>query len=245
MNTAYTTQPEDSTLLDFLENSQWIDWRDAAVLDTAMSISRKAQGVHELIKNCFEFVRDEIKHSWDHQCGPVTVRASDVLAHGTGFCFAKSHLLAALLRANTIPAALCYQRLGLAEGGFSLHGLNAVWLHSEWLKEGDNQLADASTAQPKERPFGQSQLTQSEFVAEEGGWYRLDARGNTDHHDEGGSVNAQFSPPSECLAFSAKLLGEIDSFTLNVKPLPLVLDRLQAAEDIHEFSANLPDAKIT
>ena len=42
----------------------------------------------------------------------------------------KSHLLAALLRANGIPAGFCYQRLSIDDIGppFSLHGFNAVWL---------------------------------------------------------------------------------------------------------------------
>jgi hypothetical protein len=39
--------------------------------------------------------------------------------------------LAALLRANEIPAGFCYQRLSIKEGGgppYSLHGMNAVYL---------------------------------------------------------------------------------------------------------------------
>ena len=81
-------------------------------------------------KQCFEFVRDEIKHSSDYQLNPVTCRASEVLAHGTGYCYAKSHLLCALLRANRIPAGLCYQRLAHThdETSFCLHGMNAVYL---------------------------------------------------------------------------------------------------------------------
>jgi len=79
-------------------------------------------------RRSFEFVRDQIKHSVDFNLDIVTVKASEVLRHGSGFCFAKSHLLAALLRANHIPAALCYQRFRVAEGKFGLHGLNAVWL---------------------------------------------------------------------------------------------------------------------
>jgi transglutaminase-like putative cysteine protease len=53
-----------------------------------------------------------------------------VLRDRTGFCYAKSHLLAALLRANGLRAGLVYQRLALDEHGdsFCLHGLNAVWL---------------------------------------------------------------------------------------------------------------------
>lgn len=79
---------------------------------------------------CFEFVRDEMKHSGDYELNPVTCRASEVLEHRAGFCYAKSHLLAALLRANDIPAGFCYQRL-IVEGDsplLCLHGLNAVFL---------------------------------------------------------------------------------------------------------------------
>ncbi|MEO0853800.1 MAG: transglutaminase-like domain-containing protein, partial [Cyanobacteria bacterium J06648_11] len=59
--------------------------------------------------------------------------ASEVLEHRTGYCYAKSHLLAALLRANGIPTGLCYQRLSVFDDGapYCLHGLNAVYL-PEW-----------------------------------------------------------------------------------------------------------------
>ncbi len=48
----------------------------------------------------------------------------------TGYCYAESHLLAALLRANTIPAGFCYQRLSINDDGapYGLHGFNAVYL---------------------------------------------------------------------------------------------------------------------
>jgi transglutaminase-like putative cysteine protease len=61
---------------------------------------------------------------------PLTCRASDVLEDKTGYCFAKSHLLAALLRANRIPTGFCYQRLSIDDKGapYSLHGFNAIYL---------------------------------------------------------------------------------------------------------------------
>ena len=61
---------------------------------------------------------------------PVTCQASDVLQHRTGYCFAKSHLLAALLRANLIPTGFCYQRLSIDDKGapYTLHGFNAIYL---------------------------------------------------------------------------------------------------------------------
>jgi transglutaminase-like putative cysteine protease len=75
-------------------------------------------------------VRDEIHHSADHHRNPVTCRASEVLAHRTGYCYAKSHLLCGLLRAHGIPAGLCYQRLSKdgTAAAYCLHGLNAVFL---------------------------------------------------------------------------------------------------------------------
>lgn len=53
-----------------------------------------------------------------------------MLKYRTGYCYAKSHLLAALLRANDLPAGLCYQRLSIDEQSapYCLHGVNAVYL---------------------------------------------------------------------------------------------------------------------
>jgi transglutaminase-like putative cysteine protease len=100
-----------------------------ACFGASPSVNRRLQHTGAVAKACFEFVRDRIKHSWDYRLNPVTCKASEVLQHGTGYCYAKSHLLAALLRANGIPAGLCYQRLTITdEPPFCLHGLNALYL---------------------------------------------------------------------------------------------------------------------
>lgn len=114
----------------YLQSSAYIDWQHPAVLAKARELAAGSSDQIEIARRCFEFVRDEIRHSWDYRLNPVTCKASEVLEHGTGFCYAKSHLLAALLRANAIPAGLCYQRLSLEGNGepYCLHGLNAVWL---------------------------------------------------------------------------------------------------------------------
>lgn len=61
---------------------------------------------------------------------PVTCSASEVLEQRRGICFAKTHQLAALLRANGIPTGLGYQGLSLGDSGppFALHGFNWVEL---------------------------------------------------------------------------------------------------------------------
>lgn len=115
---------------EFLEPGKHIDSDHPDVAKQAITLSNGSNDPIEIARACFAFVRDEIRHSWDFQLNPVTCVASDVLKHGTGYCYAKSHLLAALLRANQIPAGLCYQRLTIANDvpPFCLHGLNAVFL---------------------------------------------------------------------------------------------------------------------
>mgnify|MGYP003466487000 CR=1 FL=1 len=114
----------------YLEASEIIDRHHPAILEVAQKIASKHDTSEAIAKSCFEWVRDEIYHSSDYQMNPITCRASDVLQHKTGYCFAKSHLLAALLRSNNIPAGFCYQRLSIDDKGapYSLHGFNAVYL---------------------------------------------------------------------------------------------------------------------
>ncbi|MBD2465852.1 transglutaminase family protein [Oscillatoria sp. FACHB-1407] len=183
-----------------LQPSPIIDWQHPHILKLAQELSSKYSSSEAIAQACFEWVRDQIYHSVDYQMNPVTCRASDVLKYKTGYCYAKSHLLAALLRANGIPAGFCYQRLSIdGEGApYCLHGLNAVYL-------------------PKT------------------GWYRIDARGNRS------DINAQFTPPIEQLAYSARLPGEVDSQTIWTEPLPLVVSALQAHTQWDEMLGYLPD----
>lgn len=114
----------------FLNSTPIIDWRHPDVLSQAQLLSAGATDPLTIARRCFEWVRDNIHHSADFRRNPVTCSPSHVLAERTGYCYAKSHLLAALLRANQIPAGFCYQRLSIDDTGapYSLHGLNAIHL---------------------------------------------------------------------------------------------------------------------
>ena len=114
----------------YLRSTDIIDWRHPAIVALAGRMRAGDPDPVAIARRSFEYVRDEIKHSVDHGLSAVTCAASEVLEAGSGYCFAKSHLLAALLRANGLPAGLCYQRLAIDEEGsrFCLHGLNAVLL---------------------------------------------------------------------------------------------------------------------
>jgi transglutaminase-like putative cysteine protease len=114
----------------YLSAGKYIDFDAPEVASLARQLAKRANDEIDLVRACFEFVRDEIRHSSDFKLNPVTCKASDVLRHKTGYCYAKSHLLAALLRANGIPTGLCYQRLSMGGGDYCLHGLNAVYLQA-------------------------------------------------------------------------------------------------------------------
>ena len=142
---------------EFLRSTDVIDWQHPEVVARALALRGGLTSVEDIARRCFEWVRDEITHSVDAGASVVTCAASEVLREGTGYCYAKSHLLAAVLRANGIPAGLCYQRVSLdAEAGsFCLHGFNAVFLpEAGWYRvdaRGNRAGIDAQFVPPAER----------------------------------------------------------------------------------------------
>ena len=130
---------ESSNLEDYLIELDELNYSNPIIEEKVKELFNHEQTEIEKVKIAFEFVRDEISHSWDSQRTKVTCNASDVLKHKEGICYAKSNLLAALLRSQGIPTGFCYQRLMLfdtPEKGYSLHALNAVYLNSlnKWIR---------------------------------------------------------------------------------------------------------------
>ena len=123
---------------NYLQETKIIDYSSAEISSLAVGLSKNCKSDVEIAENCFLYVRDEISHTGDIQSRQTTCRASEVLKYKTGWCYAKSHLLAALLRANGIPTGFCYQRLHCNEykdESYCLHGLNAIYLEEfGWYK---------------------------------------------------------------------------------------------------------------
>ena len=123
---------------NFLQQTQIIDFKDPNIQKLSIELAKDCKNDIEIAKNCFLYVRDNINHSGDYKDDITTCKASDVLKYKTGWCYAKSHLLAALLRANNIPTGFCYQRLSCSEYKkdiYCLHGLNAIYLKNYgWYK---------------------------------------------------------------------------------------------------------------
>jgi transglutaminase-like putative cysteine protease len=123
----------DHRLSPFLAASAAIDRDHPAVQRLAVAVRQR----HDIdtIHLAYNTVRDRYPHSVDIDAAEVSVSASDVLRHGHGICFAKSHLLAAVLRACGIATGLSYQKLGDGERTY-LHALNTVWLRDQerWIR---------------------------------------------------------------------------------------------------------------
>jgi len=125
-----------------------------AVVSLARELRSGTATDEDFAARAYEWVRDEVRHSWDAQDRRVTLTASEVLDRRVGLCYAKSHLLAAVLRSQGVPAALCYQRLGDDDGGYALHGLVAVHLRGSWHRQdvrGNNDNVDAQFSLGAER----------------------------------------------------------------------------------------------
>ncbi|AIR96817.1 transglutaminase domain-containing protein [Streptomyces glaucescens] len=110
----------------YLADDEVIDHHHPVVRETAARLTEDVDDSYDYARAAFEFVRDAIPHSADTGDPRVTWRASDVIALRTGICYAKAHALAALLRAEDIPTALCYQRFQ------AVHGLVAVRFDGAW-----------------------------------------------------------------------------------------------------------------
>jgi len=131
--------PESDDMEEYLASDAVVDWQDAEVQQKALELTRSLEDEIDKARCLYEWVRDAIPHSADAGLEVVTCSASEVLTHGTGICFAKSHLLAALLRAVGIPAGFCYQVLRRdppLDNDPVLHGLNAIYLASldRWIR---------------------------------------------------------------------------------------------------------------
>ena len=124
---------------EYLKHDSVIDYDNKSIIEMADMLFKKADYELDFIRKAYEFVRDSIKHSADINEDEITCAASEVLKAGHGICFAKSHLLAALLRCKSVPTGFCYQKLILDDETAPVliyHGLNAVYIKDckKWIR---------------------------------------------------------------------------------------------------------------
>ncbi len=234
--------PETADLGRYLEDTITIDWQTPIVSECARARLVGLNTAEARVRSLFEFVRDEIGHVQDRplpdrrgaldpparaggepapacaeassDCDlPVTCRASEVLRARSGLCFAKSHLLAGLLRFAGIPAGFCYARLcdAARPAGFVLHGFNAAYLVSD------------------DRGAGREH---------DGGWILLDARGNR----PGIETECRFAPPWSLAHPIDEDRGESILPLIYKRPARRILDLLERAPDLGAVVRGLPDS---
>jgi 23S rRNA maturation mini-RNase III len=122
----------------YLESTDIIDFDTSPEIKAlANELTAQSEDEAAFVKNAFEYVRDKISHSADINGNVITCKASEVLREKQGICYAKSHLLEAILRCRKIPAGFCYQQLILDDETapvLILHGLNTVFINKKWIR---------------------------------------------------------------------------------------------------------------
>lgn len=189
---------------NYLGADEVIAVSDPAVRALARALAQPADDDVAFAKAAFEWVRDRIGHSYDVADSRVTLTATEVLEQGVGLCYAKSHLLAALLRSEGIPSGLCYQRLVHGDGHV-LHGLVAIHLDGAWHRQdprGNNDEVDA----------------QFSLGCERLAWPVDESRGEIDYPQI-------FAAPARCVVEA--LRGATDLLALYDAGLPTGLDELE------------------
>lgn len=83
-----------------------LDFTHPQIRELIGSLRSRAETDEHYARAAYEFVRDQISHTFDIGSNVIVCRVSDVLREGHGICHAKAHLLAALLRGAGIPAGL-------------------------------------------------------------------------------------------------------------------------------------------
>ena len=138
-NIVMKATPDVTDLNQYLSCDSVVDYDNPEIVSLAEKIWEQADNEVDYVQHAYEFVRDNISHSADIRHNQVTCSASEVLEAGHGICFAKSNLLAALLRCKGIPAGFCYQKLILddEEANYLIyHGLNGVYIeeYDRWIR---------------------------------------------------------------------------------------------------------------
>lgn len=152
-------KPLTEHIEEYIKEDEIIDYSNEMIVKLAEELYEQSGNETEYIRAVYEYVRDHISHSADINEDIITCSASEVLKEGHGICFAKSHLLAALLRYKSIPTGFCYQKLILDDETAPVliyHGLNGVYMkeYEKWIRldaRGNKEGVDAQFSPDNEQ----------------------------------------------------------------------------------------------
>lgn len=136
----------DQDLHEYLQATEFLDFDHPQVAAFADSTTAEAHTPVDKAVALYYKVRDHIRYDpYDLRHSRQAMRASAVLAKGSGYCVAKAVLLAALARHQGIPCRLGFadvtnhlstKRLRDKMGTdlFVFHGYVELWLNQRWVK---------------------------------------------------------------------------------------------------------------
>lgn len=134
------------TVNESLAPTWFVNWQAEEILGLAREIAGSGGDDVERACRLFYAVRDGIRYTaYQIELARESLRATSVLAAGTGWCVSKSVLLAALCRASGIPCRLGYADVCnhmatkklldfLGTNVFYYHGFNEIYLRGKWVK---------------------------------------------------------------------------------------------------------------
>lgn len=130
----------------FLKPTYFLDYHSENVTDFATDACRGCRTPIEKAIALYYVIRDEIKYDpYDLQYSRTAMKASTVLAKGSGYCVAKAILLAAAGRCVGIPCRLGFAdvlnhlsspklRQKMKTDLFVYHGYTDLYLNNRWVK---------------------------------------------------------------------------------------------------------------
>ena len=135
-----------TSMEDYLKPTATIDCDSQLIREKAWSLTKGANDTPGKARDLFYWVRDEIKYN---PLVPLEVfesyRASKTLKRAEGFCVEKAAVLAALARAEGIPARLHFADIRndlvssrllevMGTNLFSYHGYTELYIRRKWVK---------------------------------------------------------------------------------------------------------------
>ena len=226
---------------NYLEIDLLINFNSIEVKQLADQLQLAAADELSAVKRAYEYVRDTFPHTFDINGQGVACSASDVIKLGHGACYAKAHLLTALLRYAGIPSGICYQRLCL-ETPVDLPA-NASHSDRQSAEPPVTFSAEPPAAFAAEPPDASGaprtrlvlHAVNAVFLKSLNKWVRMDVRGNTN------GINAQFSVEHEQLAFDIHpQFDEEDGLVIYSKTPASVAHALSSSDNARQLKANLP-----
>ncbi len=127
-------------LKEYLAPGKYINSSDERIVHKALLLAKGCRDIKTIVERVFLYVRDQI--DYDPEMKNQNFKASAILVFGRGNSAGKACLLAALCRANEIPAGISFQRLqdlkqlkgNTQRPVIKCHAITNIYVEGHWIK---------------------------------------------------------------------------------------------------------------